>query len=312
MIKIEIADALDWLKTLPDEYCQTCITSPPYYGLRDYNVQGQLGAEPTIAEYLDKLTTIFSEVKRVLKADGTLWLNMGDSFAHSGKCGGSSPVGERKGREADRSMQVKCDYKIPIGLKAKDMLGMPWRLAFKLQESGWYLRSDIIWHKPNPVPESVRDRPVKSHEYLFLLSKSPKYYYDWKAIVEPAKTAGQVGGFVAYQENAIGQEPTEKEAIRRKNYVRLPYKLKRDVWTITPERYKGAHFATFPTKLVEPCLLAGSRVGDICIDPFSGSGTVGVVCLRQGRSFHGSELNPEYAEMAKIRLACPDIRSKNV
>ena len=255
--------ALEVLKTFSDGYFQTCITSPPYWGLRDYGVSDQIGAERTVQDYIENLVQIFREVKRVLASDGSFWLNIGDSYTS----------GNRTWRDTDRKNPARAmSYRPPTpeGLKAKDLIGIPWRLAFALQADGWYLRSDIIWYKPNCQPESVKDRPTRSHEYIFLLTKDEKYYYDYEAIKEDTSNGS------------------------RKN--------KRTVWSINTEAFNGAHFATFPESLVSPCLLAGSKERDIVLDPFFGSGTVGCVALKLGRSFIGIEINPDYVEIAKNRI----------
>ena len=252
------ADARVALQKLPDQCIQCCITSPPYWSLRDYNVPG-IGLESTVDQYLNRLVDIFSEVKRVLKDDGILWLNMGDVYT-SGDRGYRAP--DKK--NPARAMSYRPDT--PEGLKPKDLIGLPWRLAFALQRDGWFLRSDIIWHKPNCMPESVKDRPTRSHEYVFLLSKSERYYYD---------------------HNAIREENNRN---------------RRTVWTIPTQPYNGAHFATFPINLIEPCILAGSRPGDFILDPFFGSGTVGVASNKLDRNYIGIEINPDYIELAINRM----------
>ncbi len=257
------ADAKVALPRLPDKSVQCCVTSPPYWSLRDYNIPGQIGLEPTVDQFINRLVEVFSEVKRVLKDDGILWLNIGDAYT-SGDRGYRAP--DKK--NPVRGMSYRPDT--PEGLKPKDLIGLPWKLAFALQKDGWYLRADIIWHKPNCMPESVKDRPTRAHEYLFLLSKSERYYYDYESIKEPT-----VDG-------------------KKRN--------RRTVWSIPTQAFKGAHFATFPIDLIEPCILAGSRPGDFVLDPFFGSGTVGVVCERLGRRYVGIELNPEYVEIAVNRI----------
>ena len=252
-------DAEVLLKKLPADFCRCCITSPPYWGLRDYNAAGQIGAEDDPQEYIQRLVSIFEEVRRVLTADGTLWLNIGDSYT-SGNRGYRAP--DKK--NPVRAMSYRA--KTPIGLKPKDLVGIPWRLAFALQQTGWYLRSDIIWEKPNCMPESVKDRPTRAHEYIFLFSKSPKYYY-------------------------------ASANVRESNG-----RNRRTVWSIPTEPFLGAHFATFPPKLVEPCVLAGSRPEDWVLDPFFGSGTVGVVCEQQRRKYVGIELNTKYVQLAVERI----------
>ncbi len=256
-------DALHILRTLPSASVQCVVTSPPYWGLRDYNIEGQIGLEPTLPQFINRLVAVFNEVKRVLKDDGLLWLNIGDSYT-SGNRGWRAP--DKK--NPARAMNVRPDT--PEGLKPKDLIGVPWRLAFALQQDGWYLRSDIIWNKPNAMPESVKDRPTRSHEYIFLMSKSEKYYYDYDAIMETNGTS-------------------------RRN--------RRTVWDICTQPFPEAHFATFPPELVDPCILAGSRPGDYILDPFFGSGTIGVVCQKRQRKYIGIELHPDYFLMAVNRLS---------
>ncbi|HVB65903.1 MAG TPA: site-specific DNA-methyltransferase [Nitrolancea sp.] len=238
---------------------QTCITSPPYWSLRDYQITGQIGLEMSLPEYIDGLVDVFEEVRRTLRDDGTMWLNIGDSYTSGGRTWRAPDK-----KNAGRAMNVRPPT--PEGLKSKDLIGVPWRLAFALQEAGWYLRSDTIWHKPNCQPESVKDRPTRSHEYLFLFSKSERYVYNY-------------------------------EAARGPNGRNL-----RTVWDINTQPYKEAHFATFPPTLVYPCLALASNSGDLVLDPFIGSGTVAKVALNMDRRFVGIELNPEYVEIAKRRL----------
>jgi site-specific DNA-methyltransferase (cytosine-N4-specific) len=254
-----VGDARKLLASIPDATFQTTITSPPYWSLRDYGIEGQIGAEDSIEEYVGDLVRLFDEVHRTTREDGTLWLNLGDSYTSGG----------RTWRAPDRKNPIRAmDVRPPTpeGLKPKDLIGVPWRLAFALQESGWYLRSDLIWHKPNCQPESVKDRPTRAHEYLFLFSKSERYRYD-------------------------------SQAVRGPNNRNL-----RTVWEVHTRPYREAHFATFPLELIEPCLLLGTAPGDLVLDPFIGSGTTGVAALAAGRRFLGIELNPEYAEIAERRL----------
>ncbi len=293
------ADVLEGLRGLPSESVHCCVTSPPYWGLRDYGVSGQLGLERTPEEYVARMVEVFAEVRRVLRADGTCWMNLGDSYAMGTK--GSSGKGEKQISNAGTILADRS-WSIPQGLKAKDLCGIPWRVAFALQADGWYLRSDIIWHKPNPMPESVTDRPTKAHEYLFLLTKSERYAYDAAAIAEPvsggAHAPGQRTGTGAKHEDSPNGFIRDKCA-----YDVLPtIRNKRTVWTIATEAFPEAHFATFPTQLVEPCVMAGCPEGGTVLDPFAGSGTVGVVALRHARNFIGIELNPVYAEMARNRI----------
>ncbi len=260
-----LGDAMGILARLPADSVRCVVTSPPYWGLRDYGIEGQIGLEATLPQYIQNLTAVFREVRRVLRPDGTFWLNIGDGYT-SGNRGWRAP--DKK--NPARAMSVRPDT--PEGLKSKDLLGVPWRLAFALQDDGWYLRSDIIWNKPNVMPESVKDRPSRAHEYLFMFTKNEQYYFDHAAIRE--KTDDGKG-----------------------------LRSKRSVWNINTEACKEAHFATFPQKLVEPCVLAGSDPGDFILDPFFGSGTVGLVCQRLGRRFIGIELHPEYVKIANRRLA---------
>src|SRR5690606_34431393 len=283
MWEIKQGDALSVLKTMPDKSINTCVTSPPYWGLRDYGVDGQLGLEPTPEEYVANLVEVFREVKRALRDDGTLWLNLGDSYA-SVHTGGQKSPKSTVGSNMPGVQEIRQPKANPqeYGLKDKDLVGIPWRVAFALQADGWYLRSDIIWHKPNAMPESVTDRPTKAHEYIFLLSKSPKYYYDYEAIKEPAAYDGRkdtllkgspkyekcgVPGQVAHLMAAKGHERWKKN--ERGEYVRN----KRSVWTVPTKPFPEAHFAVYPPDLITPCILAGCPVGGTVLDPFAGSGT---------------------------------------
>ena len=306
--KILIGDVRTRLADIESGSVQTCVTSPPYWGLRDYGNDGQIGLEATVAEYVNNMVDVFREVKRVLRDDGTLWLNLGDSYAGSGK--GRNPDGTvhvsaliaKQGTSAGTVMGNVPSGLVPEGLKAKDLIGIPWRVAFALQADGWYLRQDIIWAKPNPMPESVKDRCTKSHEYLFLLTKSSKYYFDNQAIKEPS--VSNVGNAkIRFGGNKYGDSTDPKYATKSGNvWEPSETRNKRDVWNIPTKPFKGAHFAVMPEALVEPCILAGSGGGDTVLDPFTGSGTVGVVALREGRKFIGTELNPEYAAMAVERI----------
>lgn len=298
---ILLGDVRERLAQVPDGAVQTVVTSPPYYGLRDYGQEGQLGLEPSPTEYVEAMVEVFREVKRVLADDGTLWLNIGDSYAGGG--GGNYGSGLNVKSHSTNPTAGKDKPKVPEGLKPKDLIGIPWRLAFALQADGWYLRQDIIWHKPNPMPESVTDRCTKSHEHVFLLTKQPKYYFDHLAIKEdgviPAGTKYAKGSAERKAQPGVNARPPEyKIADGKRN--------KRDVWMVNTKPFKGAHFAVMPEALVEPCLLAGSRDGDLVLDPFAGSGTVGVVANRLGRNFIGTELNPEYAQIAKDRIEGAD------
>jgi DNA modification methylase len=290
---IYCGDSLEVLKTLEANSAHTCVTSPPYWGLRDYGVDGQLGLEKTPDEYVSKMVEIFREVRRVLRDDGTLWLNLGDSYANVSGGHTSQKTMGNPGliRKRDTLRNLKN-----TGLKMKDLVGIPWRVAFALQADGWYLRQDIIWHKPNPMPESVRDRCTKAHEYIFLLSKSPKYYFDHEAIKEPSVYSGRQNsqrGFSGKRSFELIQQPFRHVTETRN---------KRSVWTVTTKPFKGAHFATFPQDLIGPCVLAGSPKGGTVLDPFFGAGTTGVVARKHDRDFIGIELNPEYVEIAKRRI----------
>ena len=379
--RVVIGDCRDILKTLPDGAVQCCVTSPPYWGLRDYGtakwdggdpgcdhhrprlggngatspingggsardesvglqqyrdlcakcgaqrIDAQIGLESTPQEYVEKLVTVFREVRRVLKNDGVLFLNLGDSYA-SGPAGNFAQDMTKPGDGGVyRENKPQMDYK-RAGLKSKDMVGIPWMVAFALRADGWYLRQDIIWSKPNPMPESVTDRCTKAHEYLFLLSKSDRYYFDAKAIAEPCVVGDNGSSYTSAYDKAtkpgLGTGPRKQRkpagwdtgagahgTIHRDGraqeveYTETVAKTrnKRSVWTIPTQPFPEAHFATFPSKLVEPCILAGSRPGDVVLDPFLGSGTVGEVAERLGRRWIGIELNAEYVEIARRRAA---------
>lgn len=334
---IHQGSAVDVLPTLAADSVDCVVTSPPYWGLRDYGVDGQLGLERTPEEYVAKLVSVFREVRRVLKSDGTLWLNLGDCYATGagavGECPGGGEQGARWRGDVDRARDDKRGYRgdrlpnghgseprvqrvkvgpktqpnrMPIaGLKPKDLVGIPWRVAFALQADGWYLRSDIVWSKPNPMPESVEDRPTKAHEYVFLLSKAEVYRFDFEAILEPFANGPEgatpwgandrernVGGRTDGRTSGTGTGWTPSTAGRRK----------RSVWTIPTEPFPEAHFAVMPTALVKPCVLAGCRPGGTVLDPFTGSGTVGYVAHELGCEFVGIEINPEYVELARKRI----------
>lgn len=317
---IYLGDCLEVLKTLPSASVQTCVTSPPYWGLRDYGVDGQIGLEKTPQQLVDKLVEVFREVHRVLRDDGTVWLNLGDSYAnsHYGTGGGwaKDKVGYEKAASQDRSL-----FKNPgldANLKPKQLVGFPWRTALALQDDGWYLRQDIIWHKPNPMPESVRDRCTKSHEYIFLLSKSPRYYFDCESIKEPAVCGwrgsefhtGKTGSHQLGRAQKVRPSKVKGEFKAKGEPLpgRLPFRAirdmrqKRSVWSVSTKSFKGAHFATFPPDLIRPCVLAGAPLGGTVLDPFAGAGTTGVVAKETGREFIGIELNPAYREMALARI----------
>ncbi len=361
-----LGNSLDKLKELEAGSVYTCVTSPPYWGLRDYGtatweggevecehnpqrpdggqrsdrtlplgrggvyrdtcakcgairIDSQLGLERTPEEYVTHLVEVFREVRRVLRDDGTLWLNLGDSYSGTGgqgyQAGNLVPSGfvqKRKYAQEGQLSQYNPKRGIGIGsrankventgLKAKDLIGIPWRVAFALQADGWYLRSDIIWHKPNPMPESVTDRPTKSHEYIFLLSKSSTYYYDYDAIREPSMGLGKTK--IRFGGNKYGDSDDPKYATKSGNeYEDSGWRNKRTVWTVNTKPYSGAHFATFPKELIEPCILAGCPVGGTVLDPFGGSGTVAEVAVEHGRNAILIELNPAYQVLQKERLS---------
>jgi DNA modification methylase len=287
---ILLGDALTVLKTLPSGSVHACVTSPPYYGLRDYGTPAQLGREASPSEYIAKLSAVFSEVYRVLKDNGTLWLNIADSYA--GRC------------------RIMCQMPNGMGgVKPKDMLGIPWAVAFALRANAWHLRSDIIWHKTNPMPEGVKDRPAKAHEHIFLLSKSPAYYFDYASIQEPTKPstlarAKRAVGQHKYVPGAPGQPAQRIWQPRGQGELEAPELCrKRDVWTVATSSYQGAHFATCPVELLTPCILAGCPEGGVVLDPFFGSGTTGVAALRLNLQFVGIEIKPDFCELARKRLA---------
>ncbi len=345
--RILVGDSLETLRGLPEASVDCCVTSPPYFGLRDYGVAGQMGLEPTPESFVEALVQVMREVRRVLKSTGTLWLNLGDSYA-----GARQEEGHTHSRRRDGAVIPRSDRCVN-GLKPKDLIGIPWMVAFALRADGWYLRRDIIWHKPNPMPESAKDRPTTAHEYVFLLSKGPRYYYDAAAIAEPLAEStlreireGYQGQGTKDYEGAGVQNPSAVKAriiankrkvpsgwdTRKGNHTDLTGRYrnhslrpddtrggnqgrgempvsagltrnKRSVWTIPTRPFKGAHFATFPEGLVEPCILAGCPEGGLVLDPFAGSGTAGVVALKTFRRFVGIELNPAYAAMAERRIA---------
>jgi DNA modification methylase len=321
-VRIMVGDCRESLAQLEAKSVQCCVTSPPYFGLRDYGHPGQLGLESTPQEYVEGMVGVFREVRRVLKDDGTLWLNLGDSYNTAGtRHGGARVVGV----DIPRAEQiVGTGYKSRIvDLKNKDLIGIPWMVAFAVRSDGWYLRSDIIWAKPNPMPESVTDRPTKSHEYLFLLSKSEKYFYDAPSIAEAATTdEGRPDGIVRDRVFGYDSKQAVLRAARSGNKERKPAtergcpsdgvsgsvpwegttRNKRSVWTVGTKPYSGAHFATFPPALIEPCIKAGSAKDDTVLDPFGGAGTTGLVADRLGRNAILCELNPEYAELARKRI----------
>lgn len=296
---LHTGDALDILESMPDESVQCVVTSPPYWGLRDYGMDGQLGLETAPEEYTETMVNVFRQVKRVLREDGTLWVNLGDSYAAGGRGGG----GEKQATNRGSLLGPK---KAPKGLKPKDLVGIPWRLAFALQDDGWYLRSDIIWAKPNPMPESVRDRPSRAHEYIFLFSRSRKYYYDADAIRVPHKESSlnrvEYGLKQKHPDGVgVGMPPVTKDKMGER-FCNPKGANRRTVWNIATQSFPGAHFATFPIEIPLTCIRAGTKHGDLVLDPFSGAGTTGVAACSLGREYIGIELNPEYNDMAERRL----------
>ena len=300
--RIIIGNNLDTLKQLPDQSVQTCVTSPPYWGLRDYGADGQLGQEQTPSNFIENLCKVFDEVWRVMKDDGTLWVNLGDSYFNA-QNNNRNGLNSSLGGDVRGGGEYKTQKRNPgeLSIKPKDLVGIPWRFAFAMQDRGWYLRQDIIWHKPNPMPESVTDRCTKAHEYIFLLTKKPKYYFDNQAIKEDATTEP-----VARDKHSEGYQADYPKGDRfsagERVYGADGKRNKRDVWSVTVKPYKEAHFATYPPDLIEPCILAGSREGDLVLDPFSGSGTTGEVAIKNNRNYIGLELNPEYAAISERRL----------
>lgn len=377
-VQILHGDCIERMRALPENNVHTCVTSPPYFGLRDYGVAGQIGLEPTPDEFVAKLVAVFREVRRVLRDDGTLWLNLGDSYAGSwgaqGRQGATgematrsvaaarekskisaaqiaahphrqSNTGSRDGYTVARPHSLRDGEPLlssgvaavdseAARIKAKDLIGIPWRVAFALQADGWYLRQDIIWHKPNPMPESVRDRCTKAHEYIFLLAKSERYYFDAEAISEPvaASTVARLAQPTLDQQHGSDRVPGKTNGPMRAKAPRFgghkyggsaapehqtksgnEYAMpaggrrnKRSVWTVTTKPFKGAHFATFPPDLIEPCVLAGCPPGGTVLDPFGGAGTTGLVAQRHGRRAILCELNAEYIAIAKQRLGIED------
>jgi DNA modification methylase len=299
-------DCIEGMKQIESCSVNTCITSPPYFGLRDYNVDGQIGLEDTPDEYVKRLVEVFREVRRILRDDGTLWLNLGDSYA--GNCSRTSTGRAGMGAEREGIFTRGGD-----GLKPKDLIGIPWRVAFALQADGWYLRQDIIWHKPNPMPESVTDRCTKAHEYIFLLSKSQRYYYDYEAIKEKASYDGRKQTKLMLNESKFKEGSTglTKQDFQREGnpHERWIFKdgeavrNKRSVWTVPIKPFFGAHFATFPEELISPCILAGCPENGIVFDPFMGSGTTALASKNLNRKYLGTELNPEYVDIANKRLS---------
>ena len=336
MNKIEFGDCREIMRRWAAEgiRVQTCVTSPPYFGLRDYGVDGQIGLEQTPDQYIAKLVEVFREVRRVLADNGTLWLNIGDSYAANGRSGLNTGWAERTkeyaggGHRAEPSRH-RGEKRVPDGLKQKDLIGIPWMLAFALRADGWYLRQDIIWHKPNPMPESVRDRCTKAHEYVFLLSKSERYFFDAEAIAQPLaessrhrlsqpnianqkgsnRVPGKTNGNMKavgprFGGNKYGDDCREESRTKSGNEWKggSGKANRRSVWTVATKPYKGAHFATFPPDLIEPCILAGCPEGGTVLDPFGGSGTTAGVALAHGRNAVLCELNEEYAALVPDRV----------
>lgn len=297
--EIRAGDVIDMLRTMAERSVQTCVTSPPYWGLRDYGIAGQIGLESTPDAYVAKMVAVFREVRRVLRDDGTAWVNLGDSYASSPASGGvqSSLMTGGEHKRTPRS-----NYHRPEGLKPKDLCGIPWRVAFALQADGWYLRSDIIWAKPNPMPESVTDRCTKAHEYIFLLAKNGKYWYDADAIAERASDTRGGLRFMDDRAKAMGRQPSGNEKPENHNAPRPDMRNKRTVWTFSTLPTPDAHFATYPIELPETCILAGCPPDGLVLDPFAGSGTTGLAAIKHGRRFVGVELNPKYVEIARTRL----------
>lgn len=317
-------DALRVLQTLPDESVDCIVTSPPYFALRDYNADGQIGQDRTPEEYIERLVVVFREARRVLRKRGTCWVNIGDTYAGSRKGKGEGAVsGKQVGNPHSRG--TKPTAPSDVSCKSKDLIGIPWMLAFALRADGWYLRQDIIWSMPNPMPESVKDRCTKSHEYIFLLTKSPAYYFDAEAIAEPVApatiarlkqdTARQEGSYMPgytkkmtakaprYGGSKYTSDPSDFYRTKSGNAYELREKRnKRDVWTVPTNKLRERHFAAFPEELIKPCILSGCPEGGTVLDPFTGSGTTGIVSRKYGRGFVGIEINPFYCEMAERRI----------
>ena len=314
-VDLRVGNCLDVLKELPDGRFHTCVTSPPYFGLRDYGHDDQIGMEQTPDDYVAKMVEVFREVRRTLRDDGTLWLNLGDSYLST--AGRMRPL-RAKGKSYDKINGDDADGLAKNsssslastwgnGVKPKDLIGIPWRVAFALQADGWYLRQDIIWSKPNPMPESVRDRCTKSHEYIFLLSKSEKYHFDHHAILEEATTNAAHKHWTErdYDQSMLANK--QKTGVKGRptgvaGYAAPGKRNKRSVWTVSPKPFSGAHFAVYPPELIEPCILAGSPKDGHVLDPFGGSGTTGLVAADLGRHATLIELNPEYGEIIRSRL----------
>lgn len=314
-LSLLVGDCIEQMRSLPDASVHCCVTSPPYFGLRDYGVAGQIGLEDTPDAFVARLVEVFREVRRVLRDDGTLWLNLGDSYGSKGgdiftgfnaRYDGTGLDGGKQAAIAEAAKGARSKTR-ETGLRAKNLLGIPWRVAFALQADGWYLRQDIIWHKPNPMPESVRDRCTKAHEYVFLLSKGPRYYFDSEAIKEPVQSNKGNGRSFRGGGSYTGGNSFDNSSVKpRETQGNVPNETglrnRRSVWTIATKPFKGAHFATFPPDLIEPCILAGCPIGGTVLDPFSGSGTTAGVAIKHGRRAILCELNPDYAALVPDRV----------
>ena len=306
-VKILIGDCRNLLREMPEKSVHTCVTSPPYFGLRDYGMDDQIGLEQTPEAFVAEMVAVFREVKRVLRDDGTLWLNLGDSYAsyRDGKATPDTTRGDSEGTLVPKGSAKNRMASTFAGssIKHKDLIGIPWRVALALRADGWYLRQDIIWHKPNPMPESVTDRCTKAHEYIFLLSKSPQYYFDHEAIKEPVANSSISR---LSQNNLPNQLGSDRVPFKTNGTMKAvgnnEIRNKRSVWTITTKPFKGAHFATFPPDLIEPCILAGCPEGGTVLDPFGGAGTTGLVASNHNRNSILCELNPKYAQLALDRI----------
>lgn len=315
-VRILTGDVREQLRTLADESVDCVVTSPPYWGLRDYGIDGQIGLEDSMLGYVAEMRNVFGQVRRVLKKQGTLWLNLGDSYAGGGNYRGLTDESVLSAKQASNrgahGMSQKCGLLgKETGLPAKNLVGIPWRVAFALQEDGWWLRQDIIWSKPNPMPESVTDRCTKAHEYLFMLTKSARYYYDADAIAEPSVYAGDTRHLRTDNTQIEREKPKQDGHGRRHDGFNSRYftgqpqaetRNKRSVWEVATAPFAEAHFATFPPALIEPCILAGCPKGGTVLDPFGGAGTTGLVADRLGRDAILIELNPAYAEIARNRI----------
>jgi DNA modification methylase len=302
MNKIEFGDCREIMKRWKDEgvKVQTCVTSPPYYGLRDYGHDGQIGLEQTVGQYVANIVDVFRDVWNILEDNGTVWLNLGDSY-YNYRPGKGQALNKQTVSNTKQDLPDTCARRgnKQDGLKEKDLIGIPWRVAFALQEFGWYLRQDIIWHKPNPMPESVRDRCTKAHEYIFLLTKNPQYYFNNEAIKYPATSTDNTNRDrdTTKLNNTPGRQ--KMMGLKKNDYTMAN---KRSVWSVATKPFKGAHFATYPMELIQPCVLAGSKIGDIVFDPFMGSGTTAQVALDNDRQYLGCELNLEYKALQDERL----------